>query len=100
MVKEKIAENATLESLGSCWVRFIDGEGKLKEFLLKKGDRILIKIPAILRAGNAQALVVHLGNNTYKNLGGSGEVINLLMDTSGLRKVKDVPDTLKKPFPR
>ena len=99
-VERKLPENATLEALGSCWVRFIDGDGKLKEFLLRRGDKISVKIPAILRAGNAQALVVHLGNNTYRDLGGKGEVINLLMDTSGLRKVSEVPDTLKKPFPR
>ncbi len=100
VVKEKVPENATLETLGSCWVRFIDGDGRLREFLLKKGDRISIKIPAIVRAGNAQALVVYIGNNTYRDLGRSGEVINLIMDTSGLRRVKEVPDTLKKPFPR
>ncbi len=98
--EEKIPERVKIKSFGDCWIRYIDAEGKLKEFFLRKGDSIEEKLPILLRAGNAGALTIEINGKSYKKLGRSGEVANFSIDTSGIRRVGKVPEVLKIPFPK
>jgi hypothetical protein len=69
-----------------CWIHYRNRDGVAGGKLLAGGtvERLELAVPGKLTVGDASAVTLQVGGETYRDLGRSGQVVHTEIDSSGL----------------